>query len=104
MKTGGRPSAIGIAPADVVDVLVYVVVLNLAVEYVPSVISEGFTLHCSLPSADLCRRSERRAAPWWSRRGTPRAPTWALLPCPRRDGDFFPGPNSDSVSILERPG
>lgn len=30
--------------ADVVDVLVYVVVLNLAVEWVPSVISEGFTL------------------------------------------------------------
>jgi hypothetical protein len=28
----------------VVDVFVYVVVLNLAVEYVPSVISEGFTL------------------------------------------------------------
>jgi len=31
-------------PGDVVDVFVYVVVLNLAVEYVPSVISEGFTL------------------------------------------------------------
>lgn len=31
-------------PADVVDVFVYVVVLNLAVEYVPEVISEGFTL------------------------------------------------------------
>jgi hypothetical protein len=31
-------------PADVVDVFVYVVVLNLAIEYVPSVISEGFTL------------------------------------------------------------
>jgi hypothetical protein len=31
-------------PADIVDVFVYVVVLNLAVEYVPSVISEGFTL------------------------------------------------------------
>lgn len=31
-------------PADVVDVLVYVVVLNLAVEYLPAVISEGFTL------------------------------------------------------------
>ena len=31
-------------PADVVDLFVYVVVLNLAVEYVPSVISEGFTL------------------------------------------------------------
>lgn len=31
-------------PVDVVDVFVYVVVLNLAVEYVPAVISEGFTL------------------------------------------------------------
>jgi hypothetical protein len=30
--------------ADVIDVFVYVVVLNLAVEYVPSVITEGFTL------------------------------------------------------------
>lgn len=33
-----------VRPADVIDVFVYVVVLNLAVEYVPSVISEGFTL------------------------------------------------------------
>ena len=31
-------------PEDVVDVLVYVVVLNLAVEHVPVVLSEGFTL------------------------------------------------------------
>ncbi len=31
-------------PEDVVDVFVYVVVLNLAIEYVPEVISEGFTL------------------------------------------------------------
>jgi hypothetical protein len=31
-------------PADVVDLFVYVVVLNLAIEYLPSVISEGFTL------------------------------------------------------------
>ena len=31
-------------PNDLVDVFVYVVILNLAVEYVPSVISEGFTL------------------------------------------------------------
>jgi hypothetical protein len=31
-------------PADVIDAFVYVVVLNLAIEYVPSVISEGFTL------------------------------------------------------------
>ena len=30
--------------ADVVDVLVYVVVLNLAIEYLPNVISETFTL------------------------------------------------------------
>ncbi|MEV4348722.1 hypothetical protein AB0J83_30050 [Actinoplanes sp. NPDC049596] len=30
--------------SDVVDVFAYVVVLNLAVEYVPEVISEGFTL------------------------------------------------------------
>jgi hypothetical protein len=30
--------------ADAVDVLVYVVVLNLAIEYVPNVISETFTL------------------------------------------------------------
>jgi hypothetical protein len=31
-------------PADVIDVFVYVVVLNLVIEYVPAVISEGFTL------------------------------------------------------------
>ena len=31
-------------PADVMDVFVYVVVLNLAIEYLPSVISETFTL------------------------------------------------------------
>jgi hypothetical protein len=31
-------------PADVIDVFVYVVVLNVAIEYVPGVISEGFTL------------------------------------------------------------
>lgn len=32
-----------LSPADVVDVFVYVVVLNLTVEYVPVVISETFT-------------------------------------------------------------
>ena len=42
-------------PADVVDVFVYVVVLNLAVEYVPSVISETFTL--SLLTAVLLKVS-----------------------------------------------
>jgi hypothetical protein len=31
-------------PEDVVDVFVYVVVLNLAIEYLPTVISESFTL------------------------------------------------------------
>ncbi len=33
-----------VTPADVVDVFVYVVVLNLAVEYLPAVISETFTV------------------------------------------------------------
>lgn len=33
-----------IEPADVIDVFVYVVVLNLAVEFVPSVLSESFTM------------------------------------------------------------
>jgi hypothetical protein len=40
-------------PADVVDLFVYVVVLNLAIEYVPSVISESFTL--SLLTAGLLK-------------------------------------------------
>ncbi|WP_374458035.1 hypothetical protein [Nocardioides sp.] len=39
--------------ADVVDLFVYVVVLNLAVEHVPSVLSEGFTL--SLLTAALLK-------------------------------------------------
>jgi hypothetical protein len=33
-----------VTPVDLVDVFVYVVVLNLAIEYVPSVISETFTI------------------------------------------------------------
>ena len=40
-------------PSDVVDLFVYVVVLNLAIEYVPSVISENFTL--SLLTAALLK-------------------------------------------------
>ena len=40
-------------PADVIDLLVYVVVLNLAIEYAPSVISESFTL--SLLTAALLK-------------------------------------------------
>lgn len=40
-------------PADIIDVFVYVVVLNLAIEYVPTVISEGFTL--SLLTAALLK-------------------------------------------------
>ena len=44
-KTAGVITApIRARSADIIDVFVYVVVLNLAVEYVPSVISEGFTL------------------------------------------------------------
>lgn len=38
-------------PADVVDLFVYVVVLNLAIQYLPAVISETFTSRCSRPSA-----------------------------------------------------
>lgn len=40
-------------PADVIDLFVYVVVLNLAIQYVPSVISETFTL--SLLTAALLK-------------------------------------------------
>lgn len=44
----GRPAGQGAwaaaRPADVIDLFVYVVVLNLAVEYLPAVISETFTL------------------------------------------------------------
>ena len=40
MRTAGRRRA---PAADVVDVFVYVVVLNLAAQYLPSVISETFT-------------------------------------------------------------
>ena len=40
-------------PAYVIDLFVYVVVLNLAIEYVPSVISESFTL--SLLTAALLK-------------------------------------------------
>jgi len=47
----GRTAPLGLVrrwirrrPADVVDLFVYVVVLNLAIEYIPSVLSENFTL------------------------------------------------------------
>lgn len=33
-----------VSPADVVDVFVYVVVLNLAVQFLPAVITESFTM------------------------------------------------------------
>ncbi|MGZ5401109.1 MAG: hypothetical protein ACXWDM_13960, partial [Nocardioides sp.] len=42
-------------PAEVVDLFVYVVVLNLAIQYVPAVISENFTL--SLLTAVLLKLS-----------------------------------------------
>jgi hypothetical protein len=44
MDSGERRSRPWVDPAHAVDVLVYVVVLNLAIEYIPSVITEGFTL------------------------------------------------------------
>lgn len=40
-------------PADVVDLFVYVVVLNLAIQYLPAVLSETFTL--SLLTAALLK-------------------------------------------------
>ena len=44
METPERTGIRGwVTPADVVDVFVYVVVLNLAVEYLPTVITETFT-------------------------------------------------------------
>lgn len=46
---------IDVKPEDVVDVFVYVVVLNLAIEYLPAVISESFTL--SLLTAVLLKLS-----------------------------------------------
>jgi hypothetical protein len=46
---------IKVHPEDVVDVFVYVAVLNLAIEYLPAVISESFTL--SLMTAVLLKLS-----------------------------------------------
>jgi hypothetical protein len=47
-SAGRRPGFtlrfIRVKPEDVVDVFVYVAVLNLAIEYLPAVISESFTL------------------------------------------------------------
>jgi hypothetical protein len=51
--SGGAGRWIRARPADVIDLFVYVVVLNLAIEYVPSVLSEGFTL--SLLTAALLK-------------------------------------------------
>lgn len=42
MTAGSRH--LRIAPADVVDIFVYVVVLNLAVQYFPSVVTETFAI------------------------------------------------------------
>ncbi len=44
-----------VLPEDVVDVFVYVTVLNLAIEYLPAVLSESFTL--SLLTAVLLKLS-----------------------------------------------
>jgi hypothetical protein len=47
--------SVQVQPEDVVDVFVYVTVLNLAIEYLPAVISESFTL--SLLTAVLLKLS-----------------------------------------------
>jgi len=43
-REGAPRSGLRLTPIDLVDVLVYVIVLNLAIEFFPSVISETFTL------------------------------------------------------------
>ena len=53
--SGSALRSIQVQPEDVVDVFVYVAVLNLAIEYLPAVISEGFTL--SLLTAVLLKLS-----------------------------------------------
>jgi hypothetical protein len=55
-RGAGSPlRSIQVEPEDVVDVFVYVTVLNLAIEYLPAVISETFTL--SLLTAVLLKLS-----------------------------------------------
>ncbi len=44
MSDSAAPRRQWVSAADVVDVFVYVVVLNLAVQFMPQVISETFTL------------------------------------------------------------
>lgn len=76
-------------PADVVDVFVYVVVLNLAVEYLPAVLSETFTL--SLLTAVLLKVAlegvlalksrvldRLRSASTWPGRATSALMLWGL--------------------------
>jgi len=53
IKAGRLRRWVRARPSDVVDLFVYVVVLNLAIEYFPSVISESFTL--SLLTAALLK-------------------------------------------------
>ncbi|UZN02961.1 hypothetical protein [Cellulomonas sp. S1-8] len=43
-RSDGRPGRPRLAPEHVVDVFVYVVVLNLAVQYAPQVITESFSM------------------------------------------------------------
>lgn len=64
-------------PLHLVDILVYVVVLNLAIEYVPSVISETFTL--SLLTAIVLKLVLEvvRAAKSWILRRMTTASGWA---------------------------
>ena len=50
---GGLRAWVAARPADIVDLFVYVVVLNLAVQFLPAVLSETFTL--SLLTAALLK-------------------------------------------------
>ena len=69
------------SPLDLVDVLVNVVVLNLAVQFVPSVISETFTL--SLLTAVLLKVVLEVVVAGkgsWSPGCAPPPPRWARWP------------------------
>jgi hypothetical protein len=75
---------IQVEPEGVVDVFVYVAVLNLAIEYLPAVISESFTLSLLTAvllklSLELVLRVKARAVTRFRGAMTPRAKLTAAL-------------------------
>jgi hypothetical protein len=65
----------------VTDVLVYIVVLNLFIEYVPSIITESFTISIFTAVVlkfliDAITRLEQRVSGWFNQR---EGPVWRVL-------------------------